>query len=179
MIQASSTAPSASRPVHAGGSMSFHTQPAGIRSLLDDSYSQYPDTAEQVVLCAVRTWLRPVCDARRAHQSWQQVLAHASVCGDGAEQFDILMRTLIRTSCRPLDMRCRCASDLAHDEASLLQTIALLQSMQIDTATQLLGEWLPQPTVSGVLKMARWFAISLLDAGVQLRVRRRSVTYMH
>lgn len=159
--------------------MSSHTQPAGACSLLDNSDNEHADSAEQVVLYAMRTWLRPVCDARRTRESWQQVLTHAGMRDNGIEQFDILMRTLMRSSRRPLDMRCRCASELAHDEASVLQTIALLQSMQIDTATQLLGEWLPQPTVSGILKIARWLAISLLDAGLQLRVRRRSVSYMH
>jgi hypothetical protein len=51
--------------------------------------------------------------------------------------------------------------------------------MEIDAAIRLLGEWLPPPTVSGLLKIARWFAISLLDTGLKLPVRKRSVTYMH
>jgi hypothetical protein len=43
----------------------------------------------------------------------------------------------------------------------------------------MLSEWLPAPAVSGVLKLIRWFAIDLLDAGVELDVQARRVTYMH
>jgi hypothetical protein len=43
----------------------------------------------------------------------------------------------------------------------------------------MLNEWRPAPAVSGVLKPIRWFAIDLLDAGVELDVQARRVTYMH
>ena len=54
-----------------------------------------------------------------------------------------------------------------------------LQKTHSHAAMQLLNDWLPQPAVSGMLKIARWFAISLLDAGIVIRVRVRRVTYMH
>jgi hypothetical protein len=98
---------------------------------------------------------------------------------DGIEHFDLLMRSLMHVSYRPLDMRCRCASDLGKDEAVILQTIALLQRTHSGAALRMLSEWLPGPAVSGVLKLIRWFAIDLLDAGVELDVQARRVTYMH
>lgn len=159
--------------------MHFHSPPVRQNSLLDDSLAQHPDVAELTVVSAVRTWLRPQCDAVRTRNSWRDVLSEAGMTADGLTYFDMLMRALMRTTCRPLDMRCRCASDLAKDEASLLQTIALLQKTHSQAAMQLLNDWLPQPAVSGMLKIARWFAISLLDAGIVIRVRMRRVTYMH
>jgi hypothetical protein len=148
-------------------------------TLLEDSFAQHPDSAEQTVLRAVRTWLRPHCDAYGKEESWRGVLAEAGIGADGASHFDLLMGTLCRASCRPLDTRCRCASELATDEASLLRTLALLQSTRSEAAVQLLNDWLPMPSVSGMLKSARWFAIALLDAGLRLSERQRRVTYIH
>lgn len=44
---------------------------------------------------------------------------------------------------------------------------------------RVLNDWLPAFSVSGVLKLTRWFSISLLDAGLEIRARERNVTYMH
>jgi hypothetical protein len=148
-------------------------------TLIDDTFVQHPDSAEQTVLRAVRTWLRPHCDAYGKAESWRGVLADAGLGAEGIGHFDLLMGTLCRASCRPLDTRCRCASELAKDEGSLLQVIALLQSTRSEAAVQLLNDWLPTQSVSGMLKTSRWFAICLLDAGVQLSDRTRRVTYMH
>jgi len=159
--------------------MNFHNPPARNHTLYDESFTQHPDMAEQTVLTAVRTWLRPQCDSVRRTSDWSGVLHEAGMTANGIGYFDILMRSLMRASCRPLDTRCRCASELANDEASLLQIIALLQRTRSDAATQMLNNWLPQPTVSTVLKIMRWFSIALLDAGLVLQVRARRVTYMH
>jgi hypothetical protein len=148
-------------------------------TLLDDSYVQHPDSTEQMVLRAVRTWLRPHCDAYGKEECWRGVLADAGIGADGLGHFDLLMGTLCRATCRRLDTRCRCASELATDEASLLRTLALLQSTRSEAAVQLLNDWLPMASVSGMLKWARWFAIALLDAGLRLSERPRRVTYMH
>jgi hypothetical protein len=51
--------------------------------------------------------------------------------------------------------------------------------MRSDEAIRLLDDWLPQPAVSVMLKVVRWFAIALLEAGLELTVRERRVTYMH
>jgi hypothetical protein len=57
--------------------------------------------------------------------------------------------------------------------------IALLRKTHSGAALRMLNEWRPAPAVSGVLKPIRWFAIDLLDAGVELDVQARRVTYMH
>jgi hypothetical protein len=159
--------------------MHFHSLSEQPYSLLDESLAQHPDMAEQTVLSAVRTWLRPQCDAVRKRESWRESLSEAGLTRDGLVSFDLLMRSIMSVSHRPLDTRCLCASDLAKDEAMLLQSIALLQGMRSDEAIRLLDDWLPQPAVSVMLKVVRWFAIALLEAGLELTVRERRVTYMH
>ena len=159
--------------------MNFQNESTRNHTLYDESFTQHPDVAEQIVLTAVRTWLRPQCESARRSSDWSAALHEAGMSADGIAYFDILMRSLMRASCRPLDTRCRCATDLANDEASLLQVIALLQRTRSDAATKMLNDWLPQPTVSTVLKMIRWFSIALLDAGLVLQARARRVTYMH
>ena len=148
-------------------------------TLIDETFAQHPDSAEQTVLRAVRTWLRPHCNASAKAESWRGVLAEAGLAVEGIDHFELLMAALCRASSRPLDTRCRCAAELAKDEGSLLQVIALLQSTRSEAAVQLLNDWLPTPCVSGMLKTARWFAIALLDAGLRLSHRARRVTYMH
>ncbi|MBU9264965.1 hypothetical protein [Burkholderia gladioli] len=157
---------------------------AGRPSLFDDPLAGETDTAERVVLSAVRTWLHPGCGSNanagaRAAHTWRDVLLEAGVHADGLDHFDLMMSTLACSASRPLDMRCRCAQDLAYDEASLLQAIAHLQSTRGEAAMRVLNDWLPAFSVSGVLKLTRWFSISLLDAGLEIRARERNVTYMH
>lgn len=158
--------------------MHFHNLSEQPYTLLDESLAKHPDMGEQTVLAAVRTWLRPQCDAVRKCESWRESLSEAGLTKDGLVSFDLLMRSVATVSRRPLDTRCRCASDLAKDEAMLLQSIALLQGMRSKEVTVLLEDWLPQTAVNVVLKVVRWFAIALLEAGIELTVRERRVTYM-
>jgi hypothetical protein len=159
--------------------MNFHSSSSTVHSLLDDPARPQVDEAEHTVLNAVRTWLRPRCDAQGRSADWREVLSDAGVTADGLGYFDLLMQQLRRSARRRLDTRCRCASELAKDEASLLQTIALLQRVRGDAAVELLNDWLSEPALSGVLKIVRWFSIALLDAGLVIQVRKRRVTYMH
>ncbi len=147
--------------------------------LSEDALSQYPDASEQLVLGAVRTWFRPHCDAVRQGQHWRDVLADAGLALAGIDCFELMMHALLHASHRPLDMRCRCASDIASDEASLLQTLAYLQSTDSSAATELLNQWLPSASVGHTLKIMRWFAMNLLNAGIVVRSRSRRVAYMH
>ena len=159
--------------------MNFRSHFSSRPELVDDHVTDTPDAPDRTVLSAVRTWLRPACEAARGGVHWRDILSGVGLRQDGIEHFDLLMRSLMHVSYRPLDMRCRCASDLGKDEAVILQTIALLQKTHSGAALRMLSEWLPGPAVSGVLKLIRWFAIDLLDAGVELDVQARRVTYMH
>ncbi|NML32535.1 hypothetical protein [Paraburkholderia antibiotica] len=159
--------------------MNFRSQHGSRPELVDDHPLDAACAPDHTVLSAVRTWLRPACESARGSQHWRDILSEAGLRQDGIEHFDLLMRSLMHVSYRPLDMRCRCATELGKDEAVILQTIALLQKTHSGAALRMLAEWLPAPAVSGVLKLLRWFAIDLLDAGVELDVQARRVSYMH
>jgi len=148
-------------------------------SLSEDALAHYPDASEQLVLNAVRTWFRPRCDSVRQGQQWQEVLADAGLAVAGIDCFDLMMHALLHASHRPLDTRCRCASDIASDEALLLQTLSYLQSTESSAAADLLNQWLPSASVGHTLKVMRWFALNLLNAGIVVRSRTRRVAYMH
>jgi hypothetical protein len=136
------------------------------------SPNQATTAAELTVLVAIRTWWpRPSTDARRGQSNWKEILRRAGLRPDGMEHFDLVMRTLRKISMHPVDTPRRCANQLDRDEASLLQTLALLQVTRSQAAFRLLGEWLPQPAISGLVKLVRWLAIDLLEAGLELRVR--------
>ncbi|MCC8392678.1 hypothetical protein LJ656_08770 [Paraburkholderia sp. MMS20-SJTR3] len=159
--------------------MNFRSQHGSRPELIDDRPFDTDSAPDRTVLNAVRTWLRPSCESARGSSHWREVLSEAGLREDGLEHFDLLMRSLMRVSYRPLDTRCRCATELGKDEAVVLQTIALLQKTHSGAALRMLAEWLPAPAVSGVLKLLRWFAIDLLDAGIELDVQARRVSYMH
>jgi len=133
---------------------------------------------ELIVLAALRAWLRPQCGAVQGELDWRAALFGAGLGDDGIEHFDVLVRSLLYVSPRPLDMRCRCCPELAHDEATLLQAIALLQRGRFAETVALIGTWLEAPALSGVVKTIWRFAEALGDVGLLIHVRERDVQYM-
>ena len=65
--------------------MNYTTAFARNDTLIDDTFVQHPDSAEQTILRAVRTWLRPHCDAYGKAESWRGVLADAGLSADEIE----------------------------------------------------------------------------------------------
>ncbi|MGS0891453.1 hypothetical protein ACVBGC_02650 [Burkholderia stagnalis] len=145
----------------------------------DDALLDTPDGPEMMLLTAIRTWRKPHCDARRARLDWSRMLVDAGLRIESIERFDLAMTVLMRAPTRPLETFCRCATTMTNDETSLLQAIALLQRTRSTAAVALLSEWRTQPFASELLKLIRWLAIDLLDAGIEIRVRDRDVTYVH
>ncbi|MDN7671477.1 hypothetical protein QZM22_02805 [Burkholderia oklahomensis] len=168
--------------------MNFHHADPSAVPLVDTDVAPRDTDAERIVLTAVRTWLHPAADgngngddggARRDRRSWRDVLAAAGLHANGLVHFDMLMRFLTCDACHPLDTHCRCASGLANDEARLLQALAHLQSTRSEAALRALADWLPRCADSGVLKIARWFSIALLDAGLAIQPPAQPAAYMH
>lgn len=147
--------------------------------VFDEQWMEQPDAPEIAVLIAMRAWLRPKCDALRGVLDWRVVLRGVGLMQDGIDHFDIVMRSLRMAVPRTLDMRCRCATEMGGDEASLLQGIALLQAGRTNAAFQLLSQRFALPALSSYLKLIRWLALDLLEAGLPIRIRERSVCYMH
>jgi hypothetical protein len=54
-----------------------------------------------------------------------------------------------------------------------------MQAGRSDDTTALLREYLSKQAVGVVRKVIHWFAFSLREAGLELRVRERRMTYMH
>ncbi|KVD81001.1 hypothetical protein WS62_25315 [Burkholderia sp. ABCPW 14] len=162
--------------------MNFHHADPSAAPLVDTDVALRDTDAQRIVLTAVRTWLHPAAaedGARRDRQSWRDVLAAAGLHANGLVHFDMLMRFLTCDACHPLDTHCRCASGLASDEARLLQALAHLQSTRSEAALRALADWLPRCADSGVLKIARWFSIALLDAGLAIHSPAQPAAYMH
>lgn len=133
---------------------------------------------ELIVLAALRAWLRPQCGAVQGELDWREALLGAGVGVEGMEALDALLRSLLYVSPRPLDMRCRCCPALDKDEATILQSIALLQRGRFKETVVLLGEWLEVPALSGVTKTIWRLAEALGDVGLVIQVRERDVQYM-
>jgi hypothetical protein len=147
-------------------------------SLLDDAFEEYPDASDQLVTDAVRAWFRPDCDAVRGRKTWQDVLLDAGLSRDGLHRFDILMAEWAGTIQRPLDIRCRCSTELASDETQMLQVIACFQSHDIVSARTLLNGWFSTGDAVRLSHIAHWFAMTLADVGVSVRNRERRVSYL-
>ena len=159
--------------------MNLHPPPISDADTLDEHWMDQPDAPEVAVLVAMRAWLRPRCDGLRGALDWRTVLRGAGLTPDGIEHFDIVMRSLRTALPRTLDLRCRCATEMSGDEATLLQGIALLQAGRTDNAFELLSQRLALPALSSYLKLIRWLALDLLEAGLPIRVRERPIHYMH
>lgn len=144
----------------------------------DEALLHRHDGPELIVLAALRAWLRPRCGAVEGELDWRNALLAAGLDQDGIEQFDVLLRSLLLISPRPLDTRCRCCPALAKDEATVLQAIALLQRSRFAETVALLGDWLAGPALSGITKTIWRFAEALGDVGLVIRVRERDVHYM-
>jgi len=159
--------------------MNLHHRLITEADVFDERWMEQPDAPEITMLIAMRAWLRPRCDAVRGVLDWRAVLRSAGLTRGGIEHFDIVMRSLRMAMPRMLDLRCRCATEMAGDEATLLQGIALLQAGRTDAAFQFLSQRLTLPALSSYLKLIRWLALDLLEAGLPIRIRERSVCYMH
>ncbi|WP_459906320.1 hypothetical protein [Caballeronia sp. HLA56] len=158
--------------------MSISMLPMRGPSLLDDAFEQFPDADDQLVTDAVRAWFRPDCDAVRGRKTWQDVLLDAGLSRDGLQCFDLLMGEWSIAARRPLDVRCRCSSELSYDETQLLQVLAHFQSHDIVSARSLLNAWFSSGEIVSLSHIAHCFAMTLFDVGVPLRNRERRVTYL-
>lgn len=159
--------------------MNPYTRPTERQEAPDDAWLEQADGPEQLLLIAIRAWLRPHCGARHGTLRWGTLLRDAGMPLADIQHFDRAMLAMTEVAVRPLDIRCRCASDLASDEAMLLQAIALLQRARDEAATRLLRHSLSQAAASRLLMCLRGLAVALARAGVEVRVRERDFTYMH
>jgi hypothetical protein len=148
-------------------------------SLFDDAFDHYPDAEDQLVLHVVRAWFHPQCRVANSPIGWKEVLLEAGVPIVGIRRFNLLMNEWSRSAHRRLDIRCRCAGELASDEFRLLQVIGGLQQRNLPAENALLTGWFSLKRTDRLLHLAESFAITLADAGFNVRIRPRRINYFH
>jgi hypothetical protein len=127
-------------------------------------------TAELFVLSAVRLW----CDTEQ--RPCRRVLLrngfHAVNLG-GAQYavFDHLMSTVTAEAHRPFTAALTCCAPLMHDEAWLLECLALIQHHLSSETTELLAALLPPAAVRAAAEALDSLAAALAGAGMHLRIR--------
>ncbi|MGS0897333.1 hypothetical protein ACVBGC_33155 [Burkholderia stagnalis] len=159
--------------------MNPDVDPSEYGETFDDALLDRPDGPETMVLTALRTWRRPHCDVRRARIDWSRMLVESGLRNESIAHFDRIMSMLTRGPARPFGTFCRCATTLTSDETAFLQTIALLQRARGTAAADLPGAWRARSCASELPELLRRLAADLLDAGLEIRVRDRDVTYLH
>ena len=131
-------------------------------------------TAELFLLSAIRLW----CGSENT--PCRRVLVrggfHAVNLGCAEYRtFDELMRAV--TAAAPFSAAISCCAPLMHDEAWLLESLALLQHRRISEATELLSALLPAAAVRAAAEALDGIAAALARVGLHLRIR--SATLPH
>jgi len=131
-------------------------------------------TSELLVMTTLRLWAMPHRDPDRKHPDWREGLQAAGLGTDGVEAFDLLLRMVVCTTLRPLDVRCPGCPGVGLDEGLFLQTLLCLQQHREASAAALLADWMPPAAVRLAMPHARALAELLLDHGLTLDHRRQA-----
>lgn len=130
-------------------------------------------TAELLVVASLRLWALPFKDPEGDYPDWRAGFAAAGIEDEGAPAFDIMFRIVLRSTKRPLDVRCPCCAELGRDEAWLLQLASLLQRERLEEAALVLAEWLPESALAMALLPAKGFADALSAGSLRIPLRHR------
>ena len=125
-------------------------------------------TAELFVASALRLWVLPHTDPGNIHPDWRDGFLHAGFHGQGVVAFDTLVRIIATSATRHFEVGCPHCSQLAEDEAWLLQLCGLMQRDRIPEAALILAEWLLPEAVRMAIPPAHVFAHALEARGLTL-----------
>ena len=130
-------------------------------------------TAELFVLSAVRLWCDP--EQRPCRRALVRNGFHAVNLGCAQYvMFDQMMNVVTAGTLRPFATAPACAAPPLHDEAWLLECLALIQHHRSGETTELLSALLPAAAVRAAAEALASLAAAL--AGVGLHLRTRSLT---
>jgi hypothetical protein len=127
-------------------------------------------TAELFVLSAVRLW----CDTeqRPCRRALVRNGFHAVNLGCAQYMvFDQLMSTVTAGAQRPFTAALTCCAPLMHDEAWLLECLALIQHHRSSETTELLSVLLPAAAARVAAEALDSLAAALAGVGLHLRIR--------
>ena len=125
-------------------------------------------TSELLVMTTLRLWALPHRAPEQSHPDWRGGLSAAGLGGDAVDSFDLLLRMVVCTTMRPLDVRCPGCPGLGLDEGIFLQALSHLQQRREASAANLLADWMPPAAVRLAMPHARTLARLLLDRGLLL-----------
>jgi hypothetical protein len=128
-------------------------------------------TSELLVLVSLRLWVAPHRSPSGSHPHWCGGFAAAGMDRHDIAAFDRVLRILVTTAQRRLDIRYRRCRYLGADEARLLQLVNLLQEGQRQEAMMLLSGWIPPAALRLALPPAQRFATALTEGGLPLPPR--------
>lgn len=126
------------------------------------------DTAETVVVAALRCWVAPIMHPQGHHPAWQAVFQLAGVAEDASPDFNLLMTILARSAQRMLEVRCCHCPSLGTDEIAMLELVGSLQEGNTLGALSVLSDWLPPAAIGPALLAAKRFSEAMSAAGLRV-----------
>ncbi|MBL6459463.1 hypothetical protein JMJ55_29555 [Belnapia sp. T6] len=135
---------------------------------LGDRATSNLDTAETVVVAALRCWVAPIMHPQGHHPAWQAVFQLAGVAEDASTEFNLLMAILAHSAQRMLEVRCCHCPSLGADEIAMLELVGSLQEGNTLGALSVLSDWLPPATIGPALLAAKRFSEAMSAAGLRV-----------
>jgi hypothetical protein len=143
---------------------------APLAALVTDGAVHALVAAELLGLATLRMWAAPHRRPQQVHPDWRDGPRAAWLEEDAAEAFDTLMRLVVATGHRVLDVRCPPCPGLGADEVAFL---AMLHGAQAHPAggDGMLGAWLPPGAVRAARPFLAQFAAAMAARGLWLPER--------
>ncbi|HEY0340737.1 MAG TPA: hypothetical protein VGC34_08035 [Steroidobacteraceae bacterium] len=118
-------------------------------------------TAALFVVASVRLWILSRADTSHVYPDWRQGFVRARMSSEGSLAFNTFCNIVTTATWRSLDVRALYCSLLGRQEASILQTTALLQQGYGLAAEATLCSWCPPAAARLAIEPARAFALAL------------------
>lgn len=126
--------------------------------------------AELLALATLRLWAAPHRRPGQAHPDWRDGPRAARLEEDAEDAFDMLMRLVVASAHRMLDVRCPSRPALGEDEVAFLEMIRAAQEHPA-AADAGLAAWLPVPTVLAARPFLAQFAAAMAARELWLPAR--------
>jgi len=127
-------------------------------------------TAEMLALATLRLWAAPHRRPDQTHPDWRDGPRAARLEEDAADAFDVLMRLVVATAHRSLDVRCAHCPGLGEDEVAFLQMVRAAQAHPA-AGDAGLADWLPPAAVRAARPFLAQFAAAMAARDLWLPAR--------
>ena len=127
-------------------------------------------TAEMLALATLRLWAAPHRRPQQDHPDWRDGPRAARMDDDAADAFDVLMRLVVASAHKTLDVRCAHCPGLGGDEVVFLEMMRAAQAHPA-AADAGLSEWLPPAAVRAARPFLAQFAAAMAARDLWLPAR--------